>query len=426
MPAAPRIIKNVQIAREIGANIAITSSSPAELITTAAHGMAVGSSGQLIKIAGHTGSTPDINGTHYVGSVLSSTTFTIVGVDITVGGTGGTLNILNTGITPAAGNTWRRLNGKLTLERVEEMEEFKDVDTGVYADTMTSIIVGQACKFTWEFMLDTDQFLLVCLMSVQADVTPTAAGAANTWTFVPATSGPAKVDSYTWEWAEFDGAAYLITRSNFVVCTGWTLTISDTGVPVVKAEFFGRAAIDATVFTATVPGAVPALDGKHIPARKFRATLDATGAGIGTTQLGLGQLYGVQYMFGPFVTPDYFLDGRATMDHSSLVSQKRQTDLLMDLVVHTLPAMFVSTEQAAKKLGTKRFIEIEGVGAVLAAANHKVEIQSSLKHLSDSLAGRGEDRNGNLNARAHFSNLYDAAWAADTKIIVVSAATAMP
>lgn len=426
MPAAPRIIKNVQIAREIGANVAITSSSTAELLTTAAHGLPVGSSGQLIKIAGHTGSTPDINGTWYVASVPSSTTFTIAGVDITVGGTGGTLNLLNTGVTPAAGNTWRRLNGKITLERVEEMEEFKDVDTGVYADTMVSMIVGQACKFSWEFRLDTDQFLLVCLMSVAADVTPTGGGADRTWTFSPATVGPAKVDSYTWEFNETDGAASLITRANFVICTGWTVTLSDSGVPMVKAEFFGRAAVSATVFTATTPGGVPALDGKHIPSRKFRALLDATWAGLGTTQLGLGQLYGVQLTFGPFVTPDYFLDGRATMDHSSLVSQKRNFDWMMDLVVHSLPAMFVSTEQTAKAAGTKRFLELEGVGAVLGGSFHKVEFQMSGKHLADSLAQRGEDRNGNLNTRAHLSNLYDATGAADMRIIVVSAATAMP
>ncbi len=42
-----------------------------------------------VRIAGHTGSTPDINGTH-VATVTSPTTFTIP-VNVTVGGTGGTV-----------------------------------------------------------------------------------------------------------------------------------------------------------------------------------------------------------------------------------------------------------------------------------------------------------------------------------------------
>ncbi len=71
------------------ATVAITSSSVADptlITTTAAHGLATG---QIVTIASHAGSTPNINGTHVV-TVVSATTFTIP-VNVTVGGTGGTI-----------------------------------------------------------------------------------------------------------------------------------------------------------------------------------------------------------------------------------------------------------------------------------------------------------------------------------------------
>ena len=72
----------------------ITSSSVANptLITAAAvHGLTTGDS---ILIAGHTGSTPALDGTHVV-TVVSTTTFTIP-VNVTVGGSGGTMTLIST------------------------------------------------------------------------------------------------------------------------------------------------------------------------------------------------------------------------------------------------------------------------------------------------------------------------------------------
>ena len=71
------------------ATISITSSSVADptlITTTAAHGLVTG---QVVTIASHAGSTPVINGTHVV-TVVSTTTFNIP-VNVTVGGTGGTI-----------------------------------------------------------------------------------------------------------------------------------------------------------------------------------------------------------------------------------------------------------------------------------------------------------------------------------------------
>jgi len=60
--------------------------NPSVITTTVPHGL---TNGQKVLIAGHSGSTPSINGEH-VATVLTTTTFTIP-VDVTVGGTGGTM-----------------------------------------------------------------------------------------------------------------------------------------------------------------------------------------------------------------------------------------------------------------------------------------------------------------------------------------------
>ncbi|MBI4498042.1 MAG: hypothetical protein HY689_09110 [Chloroflexi bacterium] len=81
------------------AAVGITSSSVATetvITTSAAHNLATG---DYVAITGHTGSTPAISGRYQV-TVLTATTFTIP-VDVTVGGTGGTVQRY-TWITAAA------------------------------------------------------------------------------------------------------------------------------------------------------------------------------------------------------------------------------------------------------------------------------------------------------------------------------------
>lgn len=74
------------------AEYAITSSSVANptVVTTATQSL---TGTETIIITGHTGSTPDINGTYASGTytVTSTTTVELVGINVTVGGTGGSL-----------------------------------------------------------------------------------------------------------------------------------------------------------------------------------------------------------------------------------------------------------------------------------------------------------------------------------------------
>jgi hypothetical protein len=69
----------------------ITSSDAGtdRVLTASPHGL---TTGEVVLITGHTGSTPDVNGGHgYAVTVVDSTHFTLAGVDFSVGGTGGTV-----------------------------------------------------------------------------------------------------------------------------------------------------------------------------------------------------------------------------------------------------------------------------------------------------------------------------------------------
>lgn len=83
-------VRNVGVWVTPPATIAITSSATGDpaTLTTAAHGITIGAT-QVVTIAGHTGSTPTLDGTH-VFTAVTATTGTIP-VVVTVGGTGGTL-----------------------------------------------------------------------------------------------------------------------------------------------------------------------------------------------------------------------------------------------------------------------------------------------------------------------------------------------
>lgn len=112
--------------------IPVTSSSEADpsVITTAApHGFATG---QIVLIEGHEDSTPDINGEQTI-TVLTATTFEVDGVEVTVGGTGGTVKAANT------------LDGGVGYQQIVALDGFTgfvgklrdSADDTTYADLIT-------------------------------------------------------------------------------------------------------------------------------------------------------------------------------------------------------------------------------------------------------------------------------------------------
>lgn len=143
-----------------GSALSITSSSvasPTVITTGTAHAQTVGNTG-LVRIAGHSGSTPSLNGEH-TATYTAATTFTIP-VDVTVGGTGGTaqrFTLINTAsprcrvgyagpagvgqLRPAQLTQLPAGYGATPVERMAELIARMRAGT-VYVDVHTSVNTG--------------------------------------------------------------------------------------------------------------------------------------------------------------------------------------------------------------------------------------------------------------------------------------------
>ena len=126
----------------------ITSSSaanPSEVTTSAAHGM---TSGDSVTIAGHSGSTPDINGVHVI-TVTGASTFTIP-VNVTVGGTGGSA-------TPAAstlsistsGNAANKVSITTATSTLSNAIDIDSASGGIRADAGLGIVMTAVDDSSW-------------------------------------------------------------------------------------------------------------------------------------------------------------------------------------------------------------------------------------------------------------------------------------
>jgi hypothetical protein len=99
---------NVTAVPAIPAATIVSSSvaNPSVLTTSTAHGIPTG---YTATISGHTGSTPDINGSRIVTSTGANTL--TIPLNVTVGGTGGTITAVVAGV-----------NGKLFYDAVNDMK----------------------------------------------------------------------------------------------------------------------------------------------------------------------------------------------------------------------------------------------------------------------------------------------------------------
>jgi hypothetical protein len=236
-------------------------------------------------------------------------------------------------------------------------------------------------------------------------------------------------DTYTIEAAEFDGTNYGIIRANYCICDEWEISAQaqrggGSRVPQLRAHFIGRAPIDATVFTATTPGAVPTL--VRAPTVRGQGFLDGTWAGIGTTPIAAGQLYGFSYKVSEAIHPQVFMDGRATLDFSVVETRRIKVDQTLRLVSDPAAASFVQSEEANKKNGTKRFTRIKLLGPALGSSAYELDLDMSGVHDSDSMRERFQDRDGVLVTQAHLVGRYDATSTNALREILVTAATAFP
>lgn len=152
-----------------GPTVTISSSNADDNVTTSsAHNLQVGDS---ITIASHTGSTPDLNGTQTVASVPTSTTFTMTGVDITVGGTDGTVQVA----------------GAVSLVTTSAAHGFSTSDSitfsGTSGSTATPVLNGNSHTIT---VVSTTTFSLdsTTVNTAATDGTATKSGLSESITFL--------------------------------------------------------------------------------------------------------------------------------------------------------------------------------------------------------------------------------------------------
>lgn len=334
------------------------------------------------------------------------------------------------GTTPAAGATWRRLVGNFEVTRMEDFEMFEDLDVGLYIPSDTPMLAEKGFEFTLTTPLDFTQPLWAFLTGLKGAVTPTGAGADRTWTFLPSMAGGLVVDTYTIEVGVVDNLSNLqIIRSNFCICDEWEISAQaqrggGSRVPQLRAHFIGRAPIDATAFTATTPGPVPTL--VRAPTVRGQGFMDPTFAGIGATAIAAGQLYGFSYKVSNAFNPQVFMDGRVTLDFSTVETRRLQVDLTLDVVDDPAAANFVQTEEAFKLASTRRFPRVKLLGPALGGSAYELDLDGSFVHESDSMQKRMGDRDGILVTQAHLVGRYDPTSTNGPRVILITAATAFP
>lgn len=123
-----------------------SAANPTVITTVDPHGFVTG---QTVTIAGHTGSTPAVDGDHVV-TVLSPTTFSIP-LNVTIGGTGGTASSGFTAheITPANALPWLtawRMLGDLVFERFVDCKLVQCVITSEAGQPLKAAITVEGLR----------------------------------------------------------------------------------------------------------------------------------------------------------------------------------------------------------------------------------------------------------------------------------------
>lgn len=315
----------------------------------------------------------------------------------------------------------RRLVAKGLYDREQLMWDPVDIQAGVFARIpVAPIRIREGSRIELTCPLDHTQILLPLLSGMEGGVTAVGAGADKTWTFDPSTSVPPTVDNYTVEFAEQSTADTAEFEFGFGFTDQIQITVGSDGMAELMWSMWGRATQESTV----TPGlTVPVL--QRIPGYLFSVKLDTTWAGLGTTTK-LGQVYGFQWTYKNGLHPGYYLDGRTQMDFSQPEYGRPSAELTMDVVHDPAAALLVQSEETAKTNVTARFLQLEAIGPALGGSTYKIEIDGAYYHAEDSMTRRGEDRDGNPIVRMHLLSAYDPTSAFQSRVVIVTDATAFP
>ena len=315
----------------------------------------------------------------------------------------------------------RRIIADGSYERIQEVSEFTDQNSGVFARVpRQGVITKNASEIEITTPLDFQQILLPLLSGVKGAVTPVSGTGDETWTFLPSTSAPPALDAYTMEFAEVSPD----DNSNMEFAYGLTeeieITASDDGLPELRWKMFGRSTTDTTMTPAL---AVPSLAYAANPL--WAVAMNDSWATLGDTPI-LAQIYGFRWSYKNAVHPGFYLDNRTTLDFSTEEFGRPEIELELDVVHDPAAAAFVQTEEADKTSQNLRFVRCELVGGTVGLLNYTVTLDGAFYHAADSMQQRGSDRDGNITTRMHFVSSYDSTSSNQVQIEVINELATFP
>lgn len=315
----------------------------------------------------------------------------------------------------------RRIIGDGRYRRIQNVQEFLDQNSGVFARVpRAGVVTRHASQIEVRMPLDFTQVLLPLRSGMKGGVTGVGAGADKLHTFDPSTATPPALDAFTMEYTERSPDDNAEMEFGYGITEEIEISGNTDNLAELRFRMFGRATADSTMTAAltvpTLPYAAPA---------KWGIFDDSSFAGIGVTQV-LAQVYGFRWTYKSAVHPGFYLDNRATLDFSTEEYGRPDCELELDVVHDPDSVSFIQAHEAFKTAQTLRFFEVRLTGATLGTTNYLVKLQGAFYHMDDSMEERGNDRDGNLTVRMHLGSAFDPTSAAHVKALVTTDVATFP
>jgi len=328
----------------------------------------------------------------------------------------------------AVAATRRILTKSATYRQLQAQEMFEGQLSGVLSRSITKPqMTREASQLEIATDLDFEQVLLPLLSGAKGGVTPSSPGSgeARLWTFSPSQTAPS-VDSYTLEFVVDDGSTKQNVEASFGITSSFEITGGVEALPQITWSMDARKSTDST-YTSGI--SLPGMANEFTANLKWTAHMDDTWSAIGGSNIN-GQVYGFTWGQSAYVMPQYYLDGRETLDFSGVEPQTRSADVTIQCTYDTGASNFAETEMAKKDSGTIRFLELRIQGAAFsspdAALNRFIKLRGCFVHADDSMQDLGTDRDGNSVISMHLLSQYDPTGGIDCDYLVQNNVASFP
>lgn len=306
---------------------------------------------------------------------------------------------------------------------VEELRTFEsDADGTLAHASRTPVPIRQGLGVSFSGDFDFAQVLLPLLSGYRGGVGPQLTGTnVRTWTFTPAISGVASIDTYTIEIFDSDGA----DEETFEGAGGFTtaMNLSGSRENLVKMGWEMMAGPPQGV-SGTPNLALPD-SWYYAPSVKVLIRVATTWAGLATATPLKVVNYGWQWSLADAFAAGYYT-GQDDLGFSARNPGSRNITLRLDVESGVGANDLVPLQRAIKKGGQRTFVEIELVGdAIESNVAHSLKVRGSYTHAPESMSG-DQDNNGRVATTMQLRSNYDPVSGRDTQIVLVNGIASFP